>query len=104
MNSVVTMLSDTSVMSSSCLEIRESSRSNGPSKLPSLTENPAASGTAAASGSTDAPGSIGTWAWLCSAADTALGDCATHDQLSSELTVGLGCGMLRGELGDGGGR
>src|SRR5690606_3135547 len=92
MNSLVTMLSDTSVMSSSCFEISESSRSNGPSKLPRLTEKPAASGTAT-SGSTDAPGSV-------EGSVTALGDCATHDQLSGELTVSLGGGVLRRELGD----
>src|SRR5690554_3156480 len=100
MNSVVTMLSDTSVMSSSCLEISESSRSNGPSKLPRLTENTAASGTPATSDSADAPDSTDTSGWLCSVAVTALGDGATHDQLSGELTVRLGGGMLRSELGD----
>ena len=42
MNSSVTALSETSVMSSSCFEIRVSSRSNGPSKTPSETRNPAA--------------------------------------------------------------
>src|SRR5690554_764377 len=100
MNSLVTILRETSVMSSSCLEISESSRSNGPSKLPRLTENPAVSGTPAASVSTTAPDSTDSSGWLCSVAVTALGDCATHDQLSGELTIGLGCGMLRGELGD----
>src|SRR5690606_13885399 len=97
MNSVVTVLSDTSVMSSSCLEIRESSRSNGPSKLPRVTENVTASGTAGAVSSADDA------AWVGSAAVTALGDCATDDQLSSELTVGLRRRVLRGELGDRGG-
>src|SRR5690554_1407548 len=100
MNSPVTMLSDTSVMSISCLEISESSRSNGPSKLLSVTENFAASWLAAEAA---ADGSSADDASVASTAGTALGDCATDDQLSSELTVGLGRRVLRGELGDRGG-
>src|SRR5680860_1802970 len=74
MNSSVTRLSEMSVMSSSCLLINESSRSNGPSKLPRATEN---AGAAAA-----------------------LGDGATDDQFPRDLHVGLGRGVLRRKLGD----
>src|SRR5690554_3663275 len=86
MNSVVTRLSDTSVMSSSCLPIRLSSRSNGPSKPPTATWNPPAD----AAGSPSAP----------SATVMALGDGATEDQLASELAVCLRRRVLGGELGD----
>src|SRR6187402_3544089 len=80
MNSPVTALSETSVMSSSCFAISDSSRSNGPSKLPRETENPALSS--------------------CAESTTRLGDCATGDQLSGELAVRLRGRVVGSELGD----
>src|ERR1700761_8224910 len=51
MNSSVTWDSDTSVMSSLCLEIRPSSRSKGPSNTSRCTWKPAGAGGAFSSGS-----------------------------------------------------
>src|SRR4051812_39433659 len=77
MNSVVMTERATSVMSRSCLAMRERRRSKGPSKLLRLTRKPGSCSTTSCSGS-----------------------CATGDQLSGELAVGL-CGrVLRGEGGD----
>src|SRR6188768_1728254 len=90
MNSPVTIESETSVMSSSCLPIRVSSRSNGPSKFSSRTENVAFS-TAPSTASPPAESS-------------ALGDGATVDQLSSEPAVSLRGGVVGGELDDRGSR
>src|SRR6185312_12544997 len=76
MNSSVTRLNEISVMSSSCLPMSESRRSNGPLKLLRLTENPEVSASPSAT------------------VIAALGRRATGYQLSRELTVGLGCGVL----------
>src|SRR5258705_13527438 len=80
MNSSVTALNETSVMSSSCLVMSESSRSNGPLKLLSVSEKPALSAERTA---------------LCSTA--ASGDGATNDQLSRELAVLVGGVVIGGE-------
>src|SRR5690606_24861937 len=53
MKSDVTTDRATSVMSSWCLEISCSSRSNGPSKLPSVTEKPASGASAGVGSATD---------------------------------------------------
>src|SRR6185312_1362568 len=82
MNSSVTLLSDTSVMSSSCLPMSDRSRSNGPLKLLRLTENPCASISGSAT------------------VIAALGRSATSYQLSRELAVGLGRGVIRRERRD----
>src|SRR4051795_2500032 len=82
MNSSVTLLSDTSVISSSCLAISDSSRSKGPLKLLSDSEKTAG------------------WAASVSAASSTpagLGDGATGDQFSRDLPIGLGGGVLGGE-------
>src|SRR3954470_10893013 len=93
MNSSVTRLSEISVMSSSCFEISESKRSNGPSNSPSATRKVAgsAAGTTAVAA---AAGSLG----------AGLGDGATRDQFPRQLAIGLGGRMLRSELGDRGAR
>src|SRR6186713_1105249 len=80
MNSSVIALSETSVMSSSCLAMSESSRSNGPLKLLRLTRNPASLSSSA----------------------TGSGGSATIDQLSRELPVRLGRRVVRSEGRDGG--
>src|SRR5664279_3371274 len=76
MNSSVILDSETSVMSSSCLVISESNRSNGPVKLLSETAKPGA----------------GDWA-----SSRSLGGGATGDQLSRHLTVGVCRGMIGGK-------
>src|SRR5690606_5114562 len=90
MNSLVTLLSDTSVMSSSCFEMRFSSRSNGPSKFDSETRKPASV--------------LGVAEPADAAVSTSIepsGDGATGDQLPRQSQVGLGGCVLRRELGDG---
>src|ERR1700712_1471069 len=87
MNSSVTALSEISVMSSSRFEISESSRSNGPLKLLSDSENPVDSSTPTRSAT--------------------LGDGTTEDQLSGDRAIRLGGGVVGGEdvqrsAGDGG--
>src|SRR4051795_4903495 len=82
MNSSVTLLSDTSVISSSCLAISDSSKSNGPLKLLSDSEKTAGS-TASVSAASSTP--------------AGLGDGATGDQFSCDLPIGLGGGVLGGE-------
>src|SRR6185312_658178 len=84
MNSSVTLLSDTSVMSSSCFPMSESRRSKGPLKLLRLTEKPETAASLSASATTTA----------------ALGRCATGYQLSGELAVGIRCGVIGREAGD----
>src|SRR5690606_35183190 len=96
MNSLVTLLNDTSVMSSSCLEIRFSSRSNGPSKFVSETRNPALSRTDSTGSGTGLSSSEST-----ATAGTSSGDGATGDQLPRQWQVCLGGCVLRRELGDG---
>src|SRR6187397_266193 len=80
MNSSVTFDSETSVMSSSCFEMRVSSRSNGPSNTLSETRNPDSVVEPVETSSS--------------------GDGATGDQLPREAQVGLGRGVLGRELGD----
>src|SRR3954466_1528058 len=82
MNSSVTLLSETSVMSSSCLAISESSRSNGPLKLLSDSEKTAGSAASATA---------------ASSTPATLGDGGTRDQFSSDLPIGLGGCVLGGE-------
>ena len=83
MNSAVTALSETSVMSISCFVMSESNRSNGPSKLLRLTEKPDDStGSAGSRGST-----LG-----CPNSAATLRDGATGDQLSGQLAIGVRCG------------
>src|SRR4051794_23572555 len=89
MNSSVMRDSETSVMSSSCLAMRVSSRSNGPAKLPSETENPDASAFGSASA-------------RASASATGLGGRATGDQFSRELTICRSGRVVGGKRRDGG--
>src|SRR3546814_2302183 len=77
MNSSVTALSATSVMSSSRWEMRVSNRSNGPSKTGRETRK--------------RPSSVGA---------ASSGDGATGDQLPGQAEVRLGGSVLGGELGD----
>ncbi len=92
MNSLVTALRDTSVMSISCFEMRFSSRSKGPSKFDSETRKPAVSADA------ESPCALlgATRRQVFS-----LGDGATGDQLPRQPQVRLSGGVLGGELGDG---
>src|SRR5512139_2897424 len=107
MNSSVTLLSASSVISSFCLPINCSSRSNGPVKFIRLTWNPvgpavasaaAASGTAASVGVTPAtlltPPSPSRRHALREHARLPLG-CVLGDDLAGQLTVGLGPGRTR---------
>src|SRR5690606_9037184 len=84
MKSSVTRASATSVMSSLCLVMSDSSRSNGPLKLSSRTSNPVRAG-----GSVGGGGS---------------GGVATGEQLPRELPVRDGAGVGRRVDGDGLGR
>ena len=86
MNYSVTVLSETSVMSSSRFEISERSRSNGPLKLLKLSEKP----TGADAASVASPA-------MTSSALATLGDGATDDQLSGHRAIRLGGGMIGGE-------
>src|ERR671913_2090225 len=90
MNSSVTAESETSVMSSSCFAMSESSRSNGPSKLVRATRKPAADASAP-------PSPVR----RSSEAGSASGDRATEDQLPRELPVRLRRLVVGRELGDG---
>src|SRR6186713_2409636 len=88
MNSSVTFDSETSVMSSSCFEMRVRSRSNGPSNTLSETRKPDAAASAS---------------WIPDGdpvPDESSGDGATGDQLPREAQVGLGRRVLGRELGD----
>src|ERR1700749_159857 len=87
MNSSVTLLSDTSVMSSSCFEMSERSKSKGPLKLERLTENPA-------SASASVPASDRLRFSPSNSAD-GLRDGATGDQFSRQLPIGIRGGMVR---------
>src|SRR5580693_5273617 len=106
MNSSVTRLSETSVMSISCFEMSDRRRSNGPLKLLRLTEKPAgssvrpaASATPAAAATGASTASLGAVSVTSSSA-AALCDGATGDQLSRELAIGLGCGRGRRKHGE----
>src|SRR5690606_36636801 len=75
MNWSVTTASATSVTSSWCLAISESSRSKGPEKFSRVTSNrPLLAGRASA----------------------ASGGCTAGDELACELLVGVGTGVVRG--------
>src|SRR6478736_9505541 len=88
MNSSVTFDSETSVMSSSCLAMSESSRSNGPSKFVRATRNAGSPAVPEAS--------------VCVASTwPASGDGATEDQLPGQLPVRLRRLVLGGEARDG---
>src|SRR5215217_7314521 len=80
MNSSVTAERETSVISISCFEIKDSSRSKGPLKLASEIWNPVASVSSSPIGS---------------------GDRATRNQLSCELPIRLSGRVLRREARDG---
>src|SRR5918994_1875343 len=96
MNSSVTADSVTSVMSSSCFAMSESSRSKGPSKFDSATRNPVPD----AAGAPCATGTVASEA--CSpGTGSASGDRATEDQLPRELPVRLRRLVVGRELGDG---
>src|SRR6478736_8685926 len=87
MNSSVTFDSETSVMSSSCLAMSESSRSNGRSKFVRATRNAGSPAVPEAS--------------VCVASTwPASGDRATEDQLPGQLAVRLRGLVLGGERGD----
>src|SRR5918994_6273515 len=115
MNSSVTAESETSVMSSSCFAMSESSRSNGPSKFVSATRKPGADASATPSsagtvaGALLPPGALpgaltpGTLSpdRRSSEAGSASGDRATEDQLPRELPVRLRRLVVGRELGDG---
>src|SRR5690349_5331758 len=98
MNSFVTALSETSVMSISCFEMRFNSRSNGPSKFDSETRNPASD---SADGVSDAAAVTSSDSTDASVSGVSSGDGATGDQLPRQPQVRLGGGVLRSELGDG---
>src|ERR1700744_765431 len=97
MNSSVTLLSDTSVMSISCLEMRVSRRSNGPLKWGRLTENPPSDSGTASSPAGDVSPRSDRLGFSPSNSAAALRDGATGDQLSRQLPIGLRRGMLGGK-------
>src|SRR6187402_3172702 len=92
MNSSVTCASATSVMSSLCLAIRPSRRSNGPLKLVRWTSN--------ALVPTGALAPVGPEADCSGGTARSSGGVATGDELTCQLTVGRRTGVRRGVRGD----
>src|SRR5690242_16930483 len=113
MNSSVTLLSDSSVISSFCLPMSWSSRSNGPVKLSRLTWNPVTAGSAGTASVAGAEGcvtrpTLPTPAAPASVAAARRADTmrlpqlrgVLGDDLTRQLAVRLGAGRTRVERGD----
>src|SRR3954454_14162787 len=86
-------------MSSCCLPMRESSRSNGPSNSPTRTEKPTASGAPAGASASDGGGALTRDAAPFSGAllVSDLGDGTARHELAGEPTVALRRVVLGGE-------